>query len=80
VRPYRRDGYEHRVRVHVRMRPATYEGLQVVARSVEMSVSHFMDVLGLIALEEGGEWLAERMRSRVAAGIDEARKKRGFTR
>lgn len=45
LRPYRRDGYEHRVRVHVRMGPETYETLQVLAESLHMSVNLGDDVV-----------------------------------
>ena len=41
------------------MDPESYEQLQEFASSFHMSVSHFMDLLATIAMDEGGEWLRE---------------------
>ena len=76
IRPYRREGYRDRVRLHARVSPATYAGLQELAASLHVSLSYFVDLLGTIAIEDGGDWLAEKVRDRVAEGVVEALKRR----
>ena len=79
-RPRRRDGYRDRVRLHARIDPETYAGLEDLADSLRVSLSHFIDLLGAIAIEDGGDWLAERVRARVKEGIHRAyeRRRNGF--
>ena len=75
MQPRRRDLYKSRVRVHVRMDPESYEQLQEFASSFHMSVSHFMDLLATIAMDEGGEWLRECLDKRVEEGLVRVRAK-----
>lgn len=66
VRPYRKDGYRQRRRVHVRMDETIVEALDDLAGSLSLSRAYVCDLILCIAVTEGGEWLTKAIHRRVA--------------
>jgi len=70
IRPYRKDGYVHRRRIHVRMDERLVDRMDTLAKSLCLSRAHLCDLILGIAVEEGGDWLACKINSRVEQALE----------
>lgn len=74
IRPYRKDGYVTRRRVHVRMDEKIVQALDELACTLCLSRSHLCDLILGIAVEEGGEWLRDCISRRVKQALRRRKK------
>jgi len=69
IQPHRTDGYRPRSRVQLRIDDEVIASLDKLAESLKISRSHIVDVIMAIAVEEGGDWLVECIRHRLADAL-----------
>lgn len=79
TRPYRKDGYVHRRRVHVRMDETIVDRMDELAASLCLSRSHLCDLILSIAVEEGSTWLQQCINQRVEQALQRRRDQWGST-
>jgi hypothetical protein len=70
IRPYRRDGYRSRRRIHIRVDDAAIGRFDALAYALGLSRAYLCDLILGIAVDEGGEWLRRAITGRVERALE----------
>lgn len=73
TKPHRKDEYEHRQAVKVRLELPIIEDIDAIANQLGVSRAHFVDLVIVEALTEERNWLVSRLTNRLTRALERRR-------